>query len=167
MGHPDKREVAEALIERGSVFLYLDPRSDGVVVPEYLRKQPQLVLQVGLDLVVPIPDLEIDGEGISGTLSFNRAPFWCRVPWGSVFGLVGDDSMGVVWHEDLPDEIAAEVDAAKEKADRPLGVAKRPALRAIDGGAERSSAPPAPEGEPEAGTAAAPVRKRGHLRLVE
>ncbi|MEZ4339869.1 MAG: hypothetical protein R3B82_24880, partial [Sandaracinaceae bacterium] len=80
---PPKREVALALLERGSLFVHLDPRVEGVVVPDYLRSQPQLVLQVGLGLAVPIPDLEVDDEGVFGTLSFNRSPFYCRVPWAS------------------------------------------------------------------------------------
>ena len=33
---PSKREVARSLLLRGTVFLHLDPRTQGVVVPEYL-----------------------------------------------------------------------------------------------------------------------------------
>lgn len=112
--------------------MYLDPRADEVLVPPWLAKQPQLVLQVGLDLPVPIPDLRVDDEGVYGTLSFNRAPFTCSVPWSAVFALVGDDGMGMVWHEDLPDEIAAEVEAGLSRGASPASPG--PKLRAIDGG---------------------------------
>jgi len=157
--NPDKRDVADALLERGSLFIYLDPRRDDVLVPQYLAKQPQLVLQVGLNLAVPIPDLGVDEEGITGTLSFNRSPFFCRVPWDAIFGLVGDDALGVVWDEDLPDEIAAEVEAAQAKAEGKPS-AKRPSLRAIDGGVADDSGEDSDEGDET-------PRKRGHLRLVE
>ena len=128
---PPKKDVARALLLRGSLFVYLDPRASGVSVPTWFARQAQLVLQVGLDLPVPIPDLRVDDEGVFGTLSFNRAPFTCVVPWSAVFALVGDDGMGMVWQEDLPSEIAAEVEQglAREAA------AAGPKLRAIDGGA--------------------------------
>lgn len=155
---PPKREVADALLERGSLFVHLDPRTPGVVVPEYLRNQPQLVLQVGLNLVIPIPDLEVDDEGVFGTLSFNRSPFYCRVPWAAVFGLVGDDGMGLVWQEDLPAEVAADVDAAAAKAEK---AARGPALRSIDGGADEGGAKEPRDDEPTA------PAKRPKLRLVK
>ena len=44
------------------------------------------------------------------TLSFNRAPYSCVVPWRSIFAVVGDDGRGMVWPEDMPREIAAEVE---------------------------------------------------------
>ena len=129
---PPKKEVAFALLERGSLFVHLDPRVEGVVVPRHFRAQPQLVLQFGMNLPVPIADLEVDEEGVFGTLSFSRSPFYCRIPWRSVFGMVGDDGMGVVWPDDLPPEVEAEVRAAEAKA-------RRPALRAIEGGAGKAA----------------------------
>ena len=107
---PDKREVARSLLLRGSMFVHLDPRVEGVVVPPWLRKQPQLVLQLGLDMVVPIVDLRIDRDGVYGTLSFNRSPFTCIVGWDAIFALSGDDGRGMVWPESMPPEILAEVE---------------------------------------------------------
>ncbi len=90
--------------------MHLDPRQAGVLVPTRLRLQAQVVLQVGLDMPVPIPDLRIDEEGVYGTLSFKGVPFTCFVPWKAVFALVGDDAKGMVWATEMPAEIAAEVD---------------------------------------------------------
>ena len=103
---PPKKEVSLALLERGSVHVHLDPRANGVVVPAWFKRQPQLVLQVGLNMPVPIPDLRVDEDGMSCTLSFNRAPFFCIVPWTSVYAMVGDDGRGMVWPEDVPAEVA-------------------------------------------------------------
>lgn len=107
---PPKKDVARALLLRGSVFVHLDPRVTEVVVPQWLRNQPQLVLQIGLDMPIPIPDLRVDDDGVYGTLSFQRSPFTCQVPWKGVFALVGEDGRGMVWPEDLPGEIASEVE---------------------------------------------------------
>ena len=109
------------LLVKGSVFVHLDPRVQGVIVPDWLRKQPQLVLQVGLDLPVPIPDLSIDEDGVYATLSFNRSAFSCRMPWEAVFALVGDDGKGMVWPESFPVEIAHEVDRESGRKP-PLGL---------------------------------------------
>lgn len=113
---PNKKDVARALLLKGSMFVHLDPRRDDVRVPAWLMNQPQLVLQVGLDMPVPIPDLRVDGRGVFGTLSFNRTPFTCSVPWEAVFAVVGDDGRGMVWPESMPPEIAAEVEREARRA---------------------------------------------------
>jgi stringent starvation protein B len=129
---PPKKEVGLALLERSSVYIHLDPRQDAVVVPTWFKKQPQLVLQVGMDMPVPIPDLRFDDEGMSGTLSFNRAPFFCVVPWASVFAMVGEDGRGMVWPDDVPAEVAP------ERSDRRATAPQRRGKRA-EAGSPRDS----------------------------
>jgi len=113
---PYKRDVANQLLRKGSLFIHLDPRVHDVVVPPWLRHQAQLVLQVGLDMPIPIPDLRVDEAGIFGTLSFSRTPFACNVPWNAVFALVGDEGRGMVWPESMPAEIVAEVERETQRA---------------------------------------------------
>jgi stringent starvation protein B len=110
---PSKIEVALSLLERSSVYVHLDPRHQAGVVPPRFQKQPQLVLQIGLNMPVRIPDLRVDDEGISCTLSFNRVPFFCVVPWSSIFAMVGEDGRGMVWSDDVPVEVARQ---AEERA---------------------------------------------------
>jgi stringent starvation protein B len=105
---PPKKDVALALLDGPSVYVHLDPRRDGVVVPDWFKKQHQLVLQLGMNLAVAIPDIAVDDEGISCTLSFNRSAFWCCMPWGAIYALVGEDGRGMIWPEDVPSEIAAQ-----------------------------------------------------------
>src|SRR5579864_6102195 len=80
---PPKKDVALALLEQSSVYVHLDPRHAAVVVPPWFKKKVQLVLQIGLNMPVPIPDLRLDDDGMRCTLSFSGAPFFCVVPWGS------------------------------------------------------------------------------------
>ncbi len=128
---PAKKDVARALLLRGSVFIHLDPRRSGVLVPARLRSQAQVVLQVGLDMPVPIPDLRIDHEGVFGTLSFKGVPFACFVPWGAIFALVGEDAKGMVWHADMPLEIAAEVERESRRRVGAGGTAELVGLDAV------------------------------------
>ena len=91
--------------------MHLDPRDDGVLVPPWLAKQSHLVLEIGLDLPIPIPDLKVDAHGVFGTLSFDGSGFTCHVPWESVFALTESDGQGVLWPEDLPSELQEEARA--------------------------------------------------------
>jgi stringent starvation protein B len=113
---PPKKDVALALLESSTVFVHLDPRADGVTVPPWFKKQPQLVLQIGLNMPVPIPDLSLDGDGVSCTLSFNRSPQFCNVPWKAIYALVGEDGRGMVWPDDVPPEVAAQTRVAGGEA---------------------------------------------------
>jgi stringent starvation protein B len=109
----EKKNVLEALIIKGSVFIHLDPRYPNVCVPSHLAFNYQVVLQIGLDMPVPIPDLSIDNEGVYGTLSFKGVPFTCFIPYSSVFAIVGEDGRGSVWNGEVPLEVAEDI--KKEK----------------------------------------------------
>src|SRR4051812_27251610 len=142
---PPKKDVALALLEQASMYIHLDPRADSVQVPAWFKKQPQLVLQVGLNMAVPIPDLHVDEQGLSCTLSFNRAPFFCMIPWPAVFALVGEKGQAMVWAEDVPAEVAAQAQAQKQP-ERPRGH-----LRSVpEGESAPAAAEPAPKKAPEA-----------------
>jgi stringent starvation protein B len=142
MSHPlpPKKEVALALLERSKVSVHLDPRKSGVIVPINFRKQPQLVLDIGLNTAIPIPDLRLDEEGMSCTLSFARQPFYCVIPWPSIFAMVGDDGRGMVWPDDVPPEIAPQPAAAARPAEQP---APRPRPQAA-----KRALQPVPDGAP-------------------
>jgi stringent starvation protein B len=100
-----------------------------VLIPPRFRDKPQLVLQIGLNMFVPITDLKVDDEGITCTLSFDRSPFWCRMPWNAVYALVGEDGRGMMWPNDIPAEVVAQMQnpqqQQKEK-DAPKAPQKRP-----------------------------------------
>ena len=166
---PPKREVCVALLEGTSIFVHLDPRKDAVVVPPWFKRQPQLVLQIGRNMAVPIPDLEVGTDGIACTLSFSRSPFKCFLPWDAIYALVSENNRGMVWPTDVPPEVSAQVQRSMQQAKQPQAPAaasttasaqpapaasttatestetpkkktkSRPALSAIDGGAPAHS----------------------------
>jgi stringent starvation protein B len=125
---PPKKDVALALLEQATVLVHLDPRGEQVQVPPWFKRQPQLVLQIGLNMPKPIPDLNVDDQGISCTLSFSNSPHYCYLPWGSVYALIGASGRGMVWPDDVPKEVAGQyvVTAPKEETK------SRPALKAVE-----------------------------------
>src|ERR1700712_3504949 len=106
---PPKKDVCLTLLERAFLYVHLDPRKDGVDVPSSLRRQPQLLLRIGYSLVPPIPDLKVEDDVIACTLSFRGVPHPCRLPWTAVFAMVGEDGRGMVWSEDVPSEVSAQL----------------------------------------------------------
>jgi hypothetical protein len=58
----------------------------GLVIPEDVRPGGKSceVFEYGLNLPMPIVDLEITSRGISATLSFSRTPRRTFVPWDAV-----------------------------------------------------------------------------------
>ena len=128
---PPKRETLLKLLDKSSARLFLDPRSEGVVVPKWFLKQPELVLRVGYALTPPIPDLEVGDDHLSCTLSFNRRPTWCRVPFSAIYAVISDaDGRSVVWPEDVPVESQL-LRSPRAAAPRESETPRAPRLRSV------------------------------------
>lgn len=175
---PPKKVVALAILEQSKVRLHLDPRADGVVVPLQFKRQPQLLLDIGLNLPVPIPDLYLDDDKITCTLSFGGRPFYCILPWPSIFAMVGDDGRGMVWPESLPPEVVAAQSMPKEAKPKLAAVPppppseakvekeeKKPAAKKASPakmpGAKKTSPAPAKKTKP------APAKKKAAVKSVK
>ena len=104
--HLDKRSVMQALLmQASSVFVHLDPRHAAAAVPPQFRSSPLLVLEIGMNMVRPIPDLRLEEDGINATLSFGGRPFQCWLPWDAIFALVTPEKKAMVWQNDVPQEL--------------------------------------------------------------
>jgi stringent starvation protein B len=108
---PSKRDAFLAFFEKGSVFVYLDARRGGVKVPPEFAGNRQLLLQYGDNMPIPIPDLQVDDEGITATLSFSRMPHRTFVPWAAVYMIErGDlergDGKRILYYNDVPEDVA-------------------------------------------------------------
>ena len=137
MGSPDrpsKQDAFLALLAEGCL-LHLDARREGVVVPTHLQGEAHLVLQYGNDLAIPIPDLQIDENGVSATLSFARTPWPTVVPWTAVYVVTSPDGRGVLYDEDVPGDVS--VIAAGAGDDSASEAAKRPKVAAAAGAGGR------------------------------
>lgn len=150
--HREKRDMMLTLLDRGLVMVHLDPRVEGVVVPEYLATDPTLRLNIAYGF--NLPALEIDDEGIYAVLSFGGVDHGCTLPWEAVYAITLPDQQheGSLWNDCLPPELAEAVEATVEAAP------PRPALRIVEDG-DASDAADSPSTEP-------PPSGRPSLRLV-
>lgn len=143
---PGKRQFVDELLERGPVLIHINACSDEVDIPDRLRGNPKLVLRFGYGLSPAITDLEVDDEGVSGTLTFGGIPHHCMLPWPAVYAAVSEsDQRGMVWPDDVPPAVLEQMTD------------------------DEAAAPPADANEP-----GKPERKDGsstkgrpHLKLVE
>jgi hypothetical protein len=94
-----------ALLERSEARVHLDARRAGVVLPSRLLGDGHVRLDYGYALKPPIPDLDVGDDGIRGTLSFNRTPFFTFVPWSAVYLIADFDGNGAVWQDDIPADL--------------------------------------------------------------
>ena len=132
-----KREAMLDHLEKSdSVYVKFDARREGVVLPPHLKRDAGLVLQYGLNMRIPIPDLDIGESGIGATLSFNRTPVWTFVPWSAVFAIVSEGGARL-WEADAPPDLPVGEGAprgSKPSEPRASKPPKRPSLRAVEGG---------------------------------
>jgi stringent starvation protein B len=105
---PEKLRTFARLIEQGMTMVTLDARREGVRVPPHLAQE--LMLNLNFSLRFGIDDFTYDDDGVRASLSFNKMPFLCDIPWSSVYQLtstVNADRM--VWPDSLPVELSDRV----------------------------------------------------------
>lgn len=96
-----KHEAASALLAFHDEFLlHLNPAWPDVIVPAHLQERRTVALHWGTKLAVPIPDFEITGWGVRGTLVFRGVSVYCQVPWASVWAVQSatDATKATVFH---------------------------------------------------------------------
>jgi stringent starvation protein B len=164
---PSKHQAFLALLKEGWTSLHLDARRTGVLVPEMFRNEAHLILQYGHDLPIPIPDLEVDEDGVRATLSFSRTAHVTFVPWSAVYAVTGDDGRGVLFDEDVPSDVSVMTAPVPETAEAPPE--ELAAQAAVPAPVRRLQSVPAhAEPAPELlGPLVSRRRKRPQLRLVK
>jgi stringent starvation protein B len=118
---PSKRDAFNAFFGEGWVSIHLDARRDGVKVPEEHTSNRHLVLQYGQNMPIPIPDLRVDDQGITATLSFSRTPHRTFVPWTAVYIVACNDGRGILYYEDVPEDVSFFARPIDSKTGEPLG----------------------------------------------
>lgn len=85
-----KCEVFEVMIEEGMVMVTLDPRMEGVEVPQQFQGSSELHLN--FSHMFHIDDFDYDQEGVRASLSFQGTRYFCDIPWSSVSRLYSHES---------------------------------------------------------------------------
>ncbi len=188
-----KKTLCNELLEIGMVMVVVDARRSGVLVPVHLLGDPKLRLNLSFQFGAP---LTIEDWGIRATLSFNKSPFDCILPWEAVYVVFSHiRNEPYVFPDDVPEEVLEEIGIDFTEAPPP----QKPTLRVISGDldaqesanlGQETTEPPqanAPEqamprrintvptaeessndGDPDDPPPPSPAgRPRGHLRVVK
>lgn len=100
-----KHTLLNELLEYGKVMVHLDARRDGVEVPRHFRVDSHL--RLNLSHHFGYSDFVVDESSARCSLSFGGQPFFCVLPWSSVFAMTSHrEPLGFLWPEDLPPELA-------------------------------------------------------------
>ena len=110
---PNQYTVAMSLLQKGDIFVVLDPSRPGVILPEKLMGQESVSLNIGHNMPIPIPDLLLTEIGFAATLSFGGVPFTVTVPWWAVYCVYDRNRRGQQWPEQMPASVRAQYDAAE------------------------------------------------------
>jgi stringent starvation protein B len=159
---PSKRDAFNAFFGEGWVSIHLDARRDGVKVPEEHTSNRHLVLQYGQNMPIPIPDLRVDDQGITATLSFSRTPHRTFVPWTAVYIVACNDGRGILYYEDVPEDVSFIARPIDGKTGEPLGATVLDAAsRSIEAGDDSAADDEGDtEVETEGETEAAPAKRK-------
>lgn len=167
-----KRSVLERLLQDSMVLITLDGRHAEVDVPDNLREDPQLRLNLSYRFGRP---MDIDDWGVHATLKFGGVPYDCNIPWEAIYVVVSHSTgQPFVFPTDIPADLRVDAKLAEDAAS-PLESETAPTLRVIPGASE--PAPSAAEteeeiqedvsDEPTEDAPAKATRSRAHLRVVK
>ncbi len=153
-------------LEQGLTMIHLDARRPGVLVPEDLKQEPHLLLN--LSYRFEPPDLAVGEWGVRCTLTFGGRRFTIAVPWSALYAISSHHSKEFwMYPDDMPRELLEATPERLQQTGELAGTTQpegRPEARTVlrevlmerksEDGAELPKDPPEPP-------------RRGHLRLVK
>ena len=89
-----KRSALESRLSEGRVQVHLDSTIDGVVLPEHLMGQVQVILNLSYGFRPEV--FIIDDDGVQVTLSFGGQKFLCILPWVCIYVMQTLDAKGTI-----------------------------------------------------------------------
>lgn len=163
----EKKQRLLAALDRGMAMIHLDARRPGVLVPDHLKSELHLLLN--LSYRFDPPDLSVGEWGIRSTLTFSGKRFTVAVPWSALYAISSHVTKEFwMFADDMPPELleraqlTTKVPVSEVSPRAPVEKLRGPraVLRGVDGGL-CDSAPEPPKEDPPRPSG------RGHLRLVK
>ena len=92
---PEKKARLLEALDKGMAMVHLDARRPGVLVPEHLKGELHLMLN--LSYRFDPPDLSVGEWGIRQTLTFQGRSFTVAIPWSALYAILfpSGDQMGI------------------------------------------------------------------------
>jgi hypothetical protein len=110
-----KNQVFNIFMLHGLTRVWLNPDGPDVAVPDHLKGREAVILELGYDLVTPIPDLMVSPYAFEATLLFSGQLFTCVVPWDSVLAITDGNGLGVYYGQKTTPKETIDETVKKEK----------------------------------------------------
>lgn len=137
-------------------MVHLDARRPGVVVPDHLRREAHLLLNLSYKFTPP--DLTVSEWGVRQTLTFSGVLFNVAVPWSALYAISSHATKEFyMYPDDMPPELLATQTQRLTVEEPPEAGSVRAVLREVVLEPEKKAEAETPKDPP----------KRGHLRLVK
>lgn len=178
ISQPYKKQLLLDMLEEGMVMLHLDARHPDVQIPDFLKDDFQL--RLNLSYRFADVNLSVDNESIHAVLSFQRTPFACVLPLQAVWGVSSQDTKLQIFPQDLPEELTewflalAQISEHREESEQEVSTPEnvhplRP--RATSASSPNNIAATSPKHETEGTSTSSPTPttsapKRPALQLV-
>src|SRR6516164_5532188 len=136
----EKKDRLRCALSHGMAMIHLDARRPGVLVPDALRSEVHL--RLNLSYRFEPPDLAIGDWGVRCTLSFSGKRFTVAVPWSALFAITSKVTHEFwMFPEDMPTELTQIPPPTLRAAAHvhPRLDARRVSLREVNGNGERKS----------------------------
>src|SRR3989338_313521 len=82
----EKQSQILKLLQFGTVMVFIDSRSDAVIVTDHLKGDYQL--RLNFDYAYEVDDFRVLPDRIEASLSFNHKNFFCVIPFNAVYLMV-------------------------------------------------------------------------------
>jgi stringent starvation protein B len=171
---PEKKQRLLAALEQGMTMIHLDARRPGVLVPEHLKTNPHLLLN--LSYRFDPPDLAVNDWGVRSTLTFGGQRFTIGVPWSALYAITSHVSREFwMYPDDMPAELIEQAKLTSKVPLEPLESADAPTAKApvvlrevvLEKGDDPDDAPTDPQRPSDPDSSGPRPISRGHLRLVK
>ena len=125
---------------------HLDPRADHVIVPDNLKENPTLTLQLSLRFR---GEMEIERTHVKADLLFSGDYFTCQIPFAAIWALTSEEGEMRLWPEAMPEELkSGNIDLNIKEPDPDQSPAKK-------------------TDEDQSAEEQLPIKTKGHLKLVK
>jgi stringent starvation protein B len=157
---PEKKSRLLESLDKGMTMIHLDARRPGVLVPEHLKGELHLILN--LSYRFDPPDLSVGEWGIRQTLTFQGRRFTVAIPWSALYAISSHVTHQFwMYSEDMPSELLDPAEGVSSLGQALADADTHPARAVLR---EVVSAEPGPA---KSEAPSAPAKRPSHLRLVK
>lgn len=97
-----KKKVLEELLEQKFVMAHLNPKIEHVIVPDHLKENSTLTLQLSLRFR---GEMSLEKTCVKADLLFSGDYFSCEIPYSSIWALTSEAGETQLWPDSMPEEL--------------------------------------------------------------